>query len=87
MSEHTPEDIIQYSMNVDAVQAQDTIRGVLSNKVMKALEAKKAEVAQAMFNSAVTGEKPEVVDAAAAQPPQPIAIPDNGMTTTPETDA
>ena len=60
MSDFTPEDIVKYSMSGDATQAQDTIKGVLADKVMKALEAKKAEVAQAMFNNAVGTEKPEV---------------------------
>ena len=40
MSDFTPEDIVKYSMSGDATQAQDTIKGVLANKVMKALEAK-----------------------------------------------
>ena len=52
---------------------------------MKALEAKKAEVAQAMFNNAVVGEKPEV-NVPVVQTPQPLIKPDNGMTTVPETD-
>ena len=37
MSDFTPEDIVKYSMSGDATQAQDTIKGVLANKDMKAL--------------------------------------------------
>ena len=85
MSDYTPEDIVKYSMSGDATQAQDTIKGVLANKVMKALEAKKAEVAQAMFNNAIVGEKPEV-NVPNVQAPTPLVKPDNGMTTVPETD-
>ena len=52
---------------------------------MKALEAKKAEVAQAMFNNAIVGEKPEI-EVPNVQAPTPLVKPDNGMTTVPETD-
>ena len=45
-----------------AKDAKDAINGVLADNVMKALESKKAEVAQAMFNNALGTEKPEVAD-------------------------
>ena len=62
MSDYTPEDIVKYSAAGYAKDAKDAINGVLADKVMKALESKKAEVAQAMFNNALGTEKPEVAD-------------------------
>ena len=85
MSDYTPEDIVKSAIAGDAVNTKDAINGVLAGKVMKALEAKKATVAQAMFNNAVVGEKPEV-NVPDVQTPQPLIKPDNGMTTVPETD-
>ena len=60
MSDYTPEDIVKYARGGDGAKAQEAIKGVLADKVMKALEGKRAEVAQSMFNSAVGSEKPEV---------------------------
>jgi len=51
MSEYTPEDIIKYSMSGDGARVKDAIQGVLSNKVSKSLDAKRAEVAQSMFTA------------------------------------
>ena len=62
MSDYTPEDIERYSSSEDGARAQEAIQGVLADKVMKALEGKKAEVAQAMFNSALGTTKQEVAD-------------------------
>ena len=62
MSDYTPEDIVRYSSSEDGARAQEAIQGVLADKVMKALEGKKAEVAQAMFNSALGTTKQEVAD-------------------------
>ena len=64
MSEYTPEDIIKYSMSGDGARVKDAIQGVLSNKVSKSLEAKRAEVAQSMFTAGTSHEvkKPEVAD-------------------------
>ena len=63
MSEYTPEDIIKYSMSGDGARVKDAIQGVLSNKVSKSLEAKRAEVAQSMFTAGTSQvEKPEVAD-------------------------
>ena len=62
MSDYTPEDIVNYSSSEDGARAQEAIQGVLADKVMKALESKKAEVAQAMFNSALGTTKQEVAD-------------------------
>ena len=63
MSEYTPEDIIKYSMSGDGARVKDAIQGVLSNKVSKSLEAKRAEVAQSMFTAGTSQvEKPEIAD-------------------------
>ena len=62
MSDYTPEDIVKYASSKDGARAQEAIQGVLADKVMKALEGKRAEVAQSMFNSALGAEKPEVSD-------------------------
>ena len=62
MSDYTPEDIVKHSLKGNGADVKDAIQGVLADKVMKALESKKAEVAQAMFNNALGTEKPEVAD-------------------------
>ena len=62
MSDYTPDDIVNYSNTKDGARVKEAIQGVMANKVMKALEAKKAEVAQAMFNSAIGSEKAEVAE-------------------------
>ena len=85
MSDYKPEDIVKSSISGDGSRVKEAIKGVMAAKVMKALEAKKAEVAQAMFNSAIVGEKPEV-NVPNVQAPTPLVKPDNGMTTVPETD-
>ena len=58
MSDYTPDDIVKYSTSKDGARVKEAIQSVLADKVVRGLEAKKAEVAQAMFNSAV---KPETV--------------------------
>ena len=58
MSDYTPDDIVKYSSSKDGARVKEAIQSVLAGKVIRGLEAKKAEVAQAMFNSAV---KPEPV--------------------------
>ena len=63
MSEYTPEDIVKYSLSGDGARVKDAIQGVLSNKVSKSLEAKRAEVAQSMFTAGTSQvEKPEIAD-------------------------
>ena len=63
MSEYTPEDIVKYSLSGDGARVKDAIQGVLSNKVSKSLEAKRAEVAQSMFTAGTSQvKKPEVAD-------------------------
>ena len=63
MSDYSTEDIVKYSISGDGSRVKDAIQGVVANKVMKGLEAKKAEVAQAMFNTVpVSHEKQEVAD-------------------------
>jgi hypothetical protein len=58
MSDYTPEDIVNYSLTQDGARVKEAITGVLADKIMKGMEAKKAEVAQSMFNSAVNSEPP-----------------------------
>ena len=62
MSDYTPEDIVKYSTSKDGARVKEAIQSVLANKVVRGLEAKKAEVAQAMFNSAVKPESSETVE-------------------------
>ena len=50
MSDYSSEDIVKYSISGDGARVKEAIHGVLADKVMKHLEAKKAEVAQSMFN-------------------------------------
>ena len=51
MSDYSTEDIVKYSISGDGSRVKDAIQGVVANKIMKGMEAKKAEVAQAMFNT------------------------------------
>ena len=62
MSDYTPDDIVKYSTSKDGARVKEAIQSVLANKVVRGLEAKKAEVAQAMFNSAVKPESSETVE-------------------------
>tara|TARA_B100000579_G_C22731718_1_gene804585 strand:+ start:379 stop:630 length:252 start_codon:yes stop_codon:yes gene_type:complete len=81
MSDYTPEDIVKYSLSGDGARAKEAIQGVLASKVMDSLEAKKAEVAQAMFNGVSDGamglDKPEVAD---PSPRTETDIPKTGTT-------
>jgi len=58
MSDYTPEDIVKYSYSGDGSKVKDAIQSVLANKVMNAIESKKAEVAQSMFNSVTQQDAP-----------------------------
>ena len=63
MSDYSTEDIVKYSISGDGSRVKDAIQGVVANKIMKGMEAKKAEVAQAMFNTvAAPDTKQEVAD-------------------------
>ena len=63
MSDYSTEDIVKSSISGDGARVKDAIQSVVADKIMKGLEAKKAEVAQAMFNSAVVSHpKQEVAD-------------------------
>jgi len=81
MSDYTPEDIVKYSLSGDGARAKEAIQGVLANKVMDSLEAKKAVVAQAMFNGVSDGamglDKPEVAD---PSPRTETEVPETGTT-------
>ena len=63
MSDYSTEDIVKYSISGDGARVKEAIHGVVANKIMKGMEAKKAEVAQAMFNTVpVPDAKQEVAD-------------------------
>ena len=63
MSDYSTEDIVKYSISGDGARVKEAIQGVISNKIMRGFEAKKAEVAQAMFNTAPQSHpKQEVAD-------------------------
>ena len=53
---------MKYSTSKDGARVKEAIQSVLADKVVRGLEAKKAEVAQAMFNSAVKPESSETVE-------------------------
>ena len=61
MSDYSTEDIVKYSISGDGSRVKEAIQGVVASKIMKGMEAKKAEVAQAMFNT-VSEPKQEVAD-------------------------
>lgn len=46
----------------DAVNAQELLNDLLSNKAFEALDAKKIEMAQTVFNGEVKEQEPEVQD-------------------------
>ena len=63
MSDYSTEDIVKYSISGDGSRVKEAIQSVIANKVMTGMETKKAEVAQAMFNTVpVPDAKQEVVD-------------------------
>ena len=63
MSDYSTEDIVKYSISGDGARVKDAIRGVIASKIMAGMEAKKSEVAQAMFNTVpVSHDKQEVAD-------------------------
>ena len=63
MSDYSTEDIVKYSISADGARVKDASQGVIASKIMKGMEAKKAEVAQAMFNTVpVSHDKQEVAD-------------------------
>ena len=61
MSDYSTEDIVKYSISGDGARVKDAIQGVIASKIMAGMESKKAEVAQAMFNT-VSHPKQEVAD-------------------------
>ena len=63
MSDYSTEDIVKYAISNDGSRVKDAIQSVVANKIMKGMEVKKAEVAQAMFNTVpVPDAKQEVAD-------------------------
>jgi hypothetical protein len=63
MSDYSTEDIVKYSISGDGARVKDAIQGVIASKIMAGMEAKKSEVAQAMFNTVpVSHDKQEVAD-------------------------
>ena len=63
MSDYSTEDIVKYSISGDGARVKDAIQGVIASKIMTGMEAKKSEVAQAMFNTVpVSHDKQEVAD-------------------------
>jgi len=74
MSDYSTEDIVKYSISGDGSRVKETIQSVVANKIMKGMEVKKAEVAQAMFNTVpIPDAKQEVADTfvAAAEKEKP----------------
>jgi len=63
MSDYSTEDIVKYSVTGDGARVKDAIQSVIASKIMAGMEAKKAGVAQAMFNTVpVSHDKQEVAD-------------------------
>ena len=63
MSDYSTEDIVKYSISGDGSRVKETIQSVIASKIMAGMESKKAEVAQAMFNTVpVPDAKQEVAD-------------------------
>ena len=63
MSDYSTEDIVKYSISGDGARVKEAIQSVVASKIMAGMESKKAEVAQAMFNTvSVSHERQEVAD-------------------------
>jgi len=63
MSDYSTEDIVKYSISGDGARVKEAIQSVIASKIMAGMESKKAEVAQAMFNTVpVSHDKQEVAD-------------------------
>ena len=63
MSDYSTEDIVKYSSSGDGARVKEAIQSVVASKIMTGMESKKAEVAQAMFNTVpVSHDKQEVAD-------------------------
>ena len=63
MSDYSTEDIVKYSISGDGARVKEAIQSVIASKIMTGMEAKKAGVAQAMFNTVpVSHDKQEVAD-------------------------
>ena len=63
MSDYSTEDIVKYSISGDGARVKEAIQSVVASKIMTGMESKKAEVAQAMFNTVPVPEpKQEVAD-------------------------
>ena len=63
MSDYSTEDIVKYSISGDGARVKEAIQSVVASKIMAGMESKKAEVAQAMFNTVpVSHDKQEVAD-------------------------
>ena len=63
MSDYSTEDIVKYSISGDGARVKEAIQSVIASKIMTGMETKKAEVAQAMFNTVpVSHDKQEVAD-------------------------
>ena len=63
MSDYSTEDIVKYSISGDGARVKEAIQSVIASKIMSGMEARKAGVAQAMFNTVpVSHEKQEVAD-------------------------
>ena len=63
MSYYSTEYIVKYSISGDGARVKEAIQSVVASKIMTGMESKKAEVAQAMFNTVpVSHDKQEVAD-------------------------
>ena len=63
MSDYSTEDIVKYSISGDGSRVKEAISSVIADKIMAGMESRKAEVAQAMFNTAAQSHpKQEVAD-------------------------
>ena len=63
MSDYSTEDIVKYSISGDGARVKEAIQSVIASKIMSGMEARKAGVAQAMFNTVpVSHDKQEVAD-------------------------
>lgn len=59
MSDYTPEDIVKYTISGDGSKVKEALQSVLADKIMTAIQDKKSDVAQSMFNSTLKQEPTE----------------------------
>ena len=74
MSDLTSSDVITYAKSKDGARVKEAIHSILANKIMTGIEAKKADVARAMFGPVVQPEESKVKSDSSSAAEEPSAV-------------